>query len=250
MTNDLPSGFWTPARQRDALVIALTVVTGAIDAIGFTRLGGVFTSVMTGNMVLLGVAAGKGGAVLAIHTGVAFSGFIAGSLAGAHLAGHAKKGDAFWPRPILKALCVELLVLGVFAIWWEVVSGNPTGNATYALLGINAVALGIQSAAVLRFGISGLSTTYLTGTLTQLIASLTKRDEPTVGRNVIILLALIGGAALGALVALRVPLAAPAVPLGFLAFVVITAEIVFHRRMDVSPLPPSTSVATDNPAIR
>ena len=248
MIDHLSPSFWTREHQRDALVIALTVVTGALDAIGFTRLGGVFTSVMTGNMVLLGVAAAKGQAALAIHTGVAFFGFIAGSLAGAHLAGHAKEDDAFWPRPILRALSVELLVLGVFCVWWEVVSGNPTGGSTYAMLAINAVALGIQSAAVLRFGISGLSTTYLTGTLTQLIASLTKRDERIVGRNVIILLALIGGAALGAVVAVRVPLAAPAVPIGVLALVVVSAEIIFHRR-GAQSVQSQSSATADDPAI-
>ena len=36
----------------------------------------------------------------------------------------------------------------------------------------------MQSSAVLRFGVAGLSTTYLTGTLTQFIAGLTKRGAP------------------------------------------------------------------------
>jgi uncharacterized membrane protein YoaK (UPF0700 family) len=220
VVHDREGTFWTPERQRDALVVLLTFVTGAVDAIGFTRLGGVFTSVMTGNMVLLGVSAGKGDVSLAIHTGVA----------GARVAGHATKDQDFWPRPILTALVLELGVLGVFAIWWESVAGAPTGAAQYAMLGVNAVALGIQSAAVLRFGISGLSTTYLTGTLTQLVASLTKRQEPVHGRNVVILLALIIGAGLGASVALYVPRLAPAVPIVVLAFVVGCGEIVFHRR--------------------
>jgi uncharacterized membrane protein YoaK (UPF0700 family) len=214
-------------------VVLLTAVTGAVDAIGFTRLGGVFTSVMTGNMVLLGVSAGKSDVSLAIHTGVAFVCFISGSLVGARVAGHATKDQHFWPRPILTALVLELVVLTVFGVWWEMVAGTPTGGSEYAMLGINAVALGIQSAAVLRFGISGLSTTYLTGTLTQLVASFTKRHEPIVGRNVNVLLALIVGAGLGAAVAIKVPRAAPVVPVGILAFVVVCGEIVFHRRTGV-----------------
>ena len=228
--DDRGGTFWTPVRQRDALVVLLTFVTGAVDAIGFTRLGGVFTSVMTGNMVLLGVSAGRGDVSLAIHTGVAFIAFVLGGLAGARVAGHATKDQDFWPRPILTALVLELGVLCVFAIWWESVAGAPRGAAQYSLLGLNAVALGIQSAAVLRFGISGLSTTYLTGTLTQLVASLTKRPEPVHGRNVVVLLALIVGAGLGASVALDVPRLAPAVPIVVLAFVVVCGEIVFHRR--------------------
>ena len=62
------------------------------------------------------------------------------------------------------------------------------------------------------------------------MASLTKRQEPVLGRNVVSLLALIVGAGLGAVVALDVPRLAPAVPIVVLAFVVVCGEIVFHRR--------------------
>ena len=43
----------------------LTFLTGCADAIGFLALGGAFASVMTGNMVLLGLSAGRGDADLA-----------------------------------------------------------------------------------------------------------------------------------------------------------------------------------------
>jgi uncharacterized membrane protein YoaK (UPF0700 family) len=237
MANIRDSAFWTPVRKRDALVILLTLVTGSIDAIGFTRLGGVFTSVMTGNMVLLGVAAGKGDVSLALHTGITFLGFVVGSLVGARVAGHAHEDDEFWPRPIVKALVLELVVLFIFATWWEIASAAPSGAPEYAMLSINAVALGVQSAATLRFGISGLSTTYLTGTLTQLMAGVAKRKEPISGRSALVLLALIGGAGLGAAVAIDAPRFAPVVPVGVLAFVIVFAERVFHRRAKRQQLP-------------
>jgi len=230
MVNLRDSTFWTPERQRDALIILLTLVTGSIDAIGFTRLGGVFTSVMTGNMVLLGVAAGKGDVSLAIHTGIAFLGYVVGSLIGARVAGHAQENDHLWPRSILKALLLELVVLCVFATWWELVSAAPIGSAEYAMLSVNAVALGVQSAAILRFGISGLSTTYLTGTLTQVIAGVAKRKDPVSGRSIFILLALIVGAGFGAVLAVHQPRYAPVLPIAVLAFVVTWGETVFHRR--------------------
>lgn len=237
MANIRDKAFWTPVRKRDALVIFLTVVTGSIDAIGFTRLGGVFTSVMTGNMVLLGVAAGKGDVSLALHTGIAFLGFVAGSLVGARVAGHAHKDDEIWPRPILKALVLELVVLFIFATWWEIASAAPAGWAEYAMLGINAVALGVQSAATLRFGISGLSTTYLTGTLTQLLAGVAKRKEPISGRSALLLVALIGGAGLGAFIAIDAPRFAPLLPIGVLAFIIVCGERVFHRSTKRQQLP-------------
>jgi uncharacterized membrane protein YoaK (UPF0700 family) len=237
MTTLRDPAFWTPVRKRDALVILLTVVTGSIDAIGFTRLGGVFTSVMTGNMVLLGVAAGKGDVSLALHTGIAFLGFVVGSLVGARVAGHAQDGDEIWPRPILRALILELGVLLVFSAWWEIASAAPAGAPEYAMLSVNAVALGVQSAATLRFGISGLSTTYLTGTLTQLLAGVAKRKEPISGRSALVLLALIGGAGIGAAVAIDAPRFAPLVPVGVLAFVIVCSERVFRQRSKAQPLP-------------
>ncbi|HVA52461.1 MAG TPA: YoaK family protein [Acidimicrobiales bacterium] len=237
MANRRDHAFWTREHQRDALVILLTLITGSIDAIGFTRLGGVFTSVMTGNMVLLGVAAGKGDVSLALHTGIAFLGFVVGSLVGARVAGHAHEDDEIWPRPIRKALVLELAVLLIFATWWEIASAAPAGAPEYAMLSINAVALGVQSAATLRFGVSGLSTTYLTGTLTQLLAGVAKRKDPISGRSALILLALTGGAGFGALLAVDAPRFAPLLPTGVLAFVIVGGERTFHRRAKRQQLP-------------
>jgi uncharacterized membrane protein YoaK (UPF0700 family) len=227
--SEAPSAFWSPTRRRDALVIVLTLVTGSTDAIGLLRLGGVFTSVMTGNMVFLGIAAGEHSGSIALHTGVAFAAYAIGSFIGARVAGHAPEHETHvWPRPVVVALAVELAVLVVFAIWWELLHGLPSTHVTYALLGLNAVALGVQSSAVLRFGVHGLSTTYLTGTLTQFVAGFTKRDVQV--RSGLILLALIAGAFLGAVTALHAPLWAPLVPIGALLIVVVGAWASFHRR--------------------
>jgi len=48
----------TLRRRRHSLVVVLTFDTGCADATGFLALGGAFSSVMTGNMVLLGLSAG------------------------------------------------------------------------------------------------------------------------------------------------------------------------------------------------
>ena len=223
-------GFWSEERRRDALVMVLTLVTGSTDAIGLIRLGGVFTSVMTGNMVFLGMAAAERSGSIALHTGVAFVAYVLGSFVGARVAGHAPADETHpWPTSIVRALGVELGVLLVFALWWELVHGVPSSDTTYLLLGLNAMALGIQSAAVLRFGIHGLSTTYLTGTLTQFVAGFTKRGQPLQVRSGLILLMLIVGAGLGALCALDAPLAAPFVPVGALVVVTFGAWTVFPR---------------------
>jgi uncharacterized membrane protein YoaK (UPF0700 family) len=66
------------ASLRDALVVVLGLTTGAVNAVTFLRLGNVFSSVLTGNLVLLGVAAGQRHASLALHGGLALVGFSVG----------------------------------------------------------------------------------------------------------------------------------------------------------------------------
>ncbi len=48
-----------PARRLDALVANSAMTAGAMDAISFLGLGGVFSSVMTADLVLLGLGAGQ-----------------------------------------------------------------------------------------------------------------------------------------------------------------------------------------------
>jgi uncharacterized membrane protein YoaK (UPF0700 family) len=218
------------ARTRDALMIALTLVTGATDAVAFTRLGSVFTSVMTGNMVLLGIDVGRGELSALEHTGLAVLSFIIGTVAGARIAGRPRADDPVWPRPLSRALGVELAIFAAVAIDWWASGSHPTGVMQSAALAASALALGIQSSAVLRLNVSGLSTTYLTGTLTTLVQTLTTtRRLKGGGRSLCLLTALIAGAAIGTLLAIRVPPAAPFVSLLILSTVIVTAEIKIVR---------------------
>jgi uncharacterized membrane protein YoaK (UPF0700 family) len=218
---------------RDFLIVVLTAVSGSVDAIGYVRLGGVFTSVMTGNMVLLGVSIGRHTAALAIRTGIAFVAYGLGSTLGARVAGTAETDQLVWPRQITRAIAVEATLILVGGLIWETTGATPTGTVTYVLLVINALALGTQSSAVLRFGISGLSTTYLTGTLTHVMAALGTRGMRLPRRNVAALCGLIGGAATGAVVAVEVPRLAPAVPLAGLLVVIAVATT--NRRPSTTP---------------
>jgi uncharacterized membrane protein YoaK (UPF0700 family) len=221
---------WSLETKRNVLVVVLTVATGSVDAVGFLRLGGVFTSVMTANMVLLGISAGRHDAALALHAGAAFGGYILGALVGGRISGHAVKGQPVWPRRVSVTLSVEFGALAFFAAWWEASGGHPASAETYALLAVNAFALGIQSAAVLRFGVSGLSTTYLTGTLTQLVVGLSGRARRLSGRSLTILLALVAGGTLGALLSIEAPRLMPVIPLGVLGLVLVGSHLAFSGK--------------------
>jgi uncharacterized membrane protein YoaK (UPF0700 family) len=203
------------------LVVVLTITTGAVDAACFVILGHAFASVITGNLVLLGVSAGPGSATLAAHGGVAVAGYAAGVLAGAPvarerdypaapgLAARAPAADGtVWPRRVTACLGLELIALGGLSAGWWLTGGRPAAGAEYGLLGLAGIAMGLQSAAVRRLG--QISTTYLTSTLTEVVVSLAYRQASEgTGRSVSLLVAIVAGAAAGALSARHLPAVTP-----------------------------------------
>jgi uncharacterized membrane protein YoaK (UPF0700 family) len=134
------------ARRRDALVVVLALTAGALDAVTFLRLGHVFSSVITGNLVLLGAAAVQGQAAPALHAGLALAGYAAGALAGGAIAGTQAPGQPAWPRRVTAALGAELIMLLAFSGEWLAAGAHPAGASALVLLGLGAAAMGIQSA--------------------------------------------------------------------------------------------------------
>src|SRR5579859_1086359 len=143
-----------PDRDRalTVIAIALTFASGAADVTAFTRLGGVFTSVMTGNIVLWGLAIARRSLTLFSHTAVSIGGYITGvavSALIAHLAAKAGTGPArVLAAHIRWVLGAELTLLAGFAVGWEVCGAAPAGWAQFCLLATLAAGMGMQSVAV------------------------------------------------------------------------------------------------------
>lgn len=217
-------------RVRHLLILLLTINAGATDAIGFIALGEAFTSVMTGNLVLLGISVAGGDGTLAAHVLAAVICYVCGCVLGARLVGEAGKDREPWPRVVTLALAVELAIFVVTAAVWWTAGSAPVGIEQLVILGGNALALGIQSSSVLRFGVNGLSTTYMTGMLTKVITSLVNRRKiGAVAESVRILSALIVGGLVGAFVVDRIPVAAPLIQLVLLT-VVLVCSLAARRR--------------------
>jgi uncharacterized membrane protein YoaK (UPF0700 family) len=102
-------------RYRDILLVVLTLTTGALDAVTVVRLGKVFSSVITGNLALLGIAAGQREAALAQDAGLALAGYAAGVMLGALIAGTPEPDQPVWPVRVSYALTVEAGLLAVFS---------------------------------------------------------------------------------------------------------------------------------------
>jgi hypothetical protein len=78
------------------------VTSGAIDITSFTRLGTVFSSVMTGNLVLLGLAVERASGELASHTAPAFAGYILGVALGSLMCREAAMGGDSWREQVFR----------------------------------------------------------------------------------------------------------------------------------------------------
>jgi len=234
------------ARRLTLAAVLLTIGTGGTDVVSLTRLGGVFASVMTGNLVLLGLSAARASAALAGHTAVSIGGYVLGVAIGARLIALAPRrretaqcaaGAEGWPAMVTAALLLELVLLAVFAAGWELTRPRPAGASQYLLLVTATVAMGMQSAAVRGFGRGEYATTYLTGTLTSMIAGLvTPGTRRWPGwRQPGALLALAAGALINGILVAHAPAAVPAVIIAPLCFVLALHAATRGRNRALTP---------------
>lgn len=174
MTGGRRSEGWleTPDGTR-LLGAGLCFVSGGLDAISFLALGGVFASVMTGNLVFLGVSTAAGHGTAITSTVVALTGYVVGVAVGARLA-RLRPDGRVWSTGVSLTLLAEILVLTTACAVW-VLHGQRVGATGQALLlGCVVFAMGMQGAAVRTLGVS-VSTTYMTGALTTLIEGVSLR---------------------------------------------------------------------------
>src|SRR5713226_418709 len=161
----LPQHDMSDSSVRNVLLVALTFVAGAVDATSYLGLGRVFTANMTGNMILLGLGAGRIQGLDVLRSGTAFLGFAVGVAIGAHILGRTASPE-IWHRRVTVALGIETVLLGAFAVGWLWMSAEPQRPWLEALIAFSAGAMGIQSAAAPRLAVASVSTTFVTGTLT------------------------------------------------------------------------------------
>jgi uncharacterized membrane protein YoaK (UPF0700 family) len=196
-------------RAREALLVGLAAGSGATDAFSFVALGHVFTSVITGNLVLVGVSIGALSFRDVLDIAVAVLCYLAAAAGTARFLLDRVPAETVWTAALTRMLLAEAGVQAAVSVLWLAAPIRPL------LIGLCAVAMGAQSATVRAVPGTGLSTTYLTGTLTALVASFVTGRRDAVGRaaGVGVLVALLAGAvAEGAL--LRVlPSVGPVLPL-------------------------------------
>jgi uncharacterized membrane protein YoaK (UPF0700 family) len=154
--------------DRGTALALLSFTAGSMDAIAFLTLGDVFTSAMSGNTILLGLAVGQGRMSAASHSLAAFVGYVAG-VAVATLPLRTPTRGVEW------TLILEVLLLVAFAGLWTACGGPVSPPAAYALIVLSAIAMGLQGAVGRAIRIPGIPTVVITSTLTAIVAGLSER---------------------------------------------------------------------------
>ncbi|MDB5585879.1 MAG: hypothetical protein JWP26_849 [Devosia sp.] len=181
----------TPAPKL-SLGLLLTAAAGFIDAIGFIKLGGFYTSFMSGNTTQLGDALVNGVWSVALLTASLVLLFFLGSFAGSALA----LTSRHW-GPVLTLALVLLALVTALSL---TLAGYPASQAMLAL----AIAAGAQNAVLLSEGSVRLGATFVTGTLFvagQDLARALRHEAPPWrwAQHLLVWASLLAGAAFGAL---------------------------------------------------
>jgi uncharacterized membrane protein YoaK (UPF0700 family) len=172
---------------------------------------------------------------LASHTAVSIAGYIVG-VAGGTWIGYGFKAAKpvddearanVLPSHVNWALFAELILLAGLTVGWEVTGARPAGWAQFCLLAVAAAAMGVQASAVNEMGLTNVSTTFLTGTLTGLVSSLVSpgQDTPHGLRRFGVLIGLAAGAGLCGLLVATAADVVPALPLAALVTTLVLASV-------------------------
>ena len=183
--------------------LSLAACSGVLDLVAFAGLGGAFASIVTGNLVVVGLGIGEADNHVFATPAVA----VAGYSAGVAWAQATRRWQ--WPAHLM----VEIALVGALAGGWAATDSRPDRTTSLLLLATAGVAMGTQSVVAHRMH---ESTTYLTGTLTgalhDLVAGQGGRRTAALGQ----LAALTAGAAVAAVLFQTARWSVPLLAIGLL----------------------------------
>jgi uncharacterized membrane protein YoaK (UPF0700 family) len=212
------------------LLVALTVVTGLVDAFSYLVLGHVFVANQTGNVVFLAFALAGVGGFSATASVAAIGSFAVGAL----LAGRLGRFLAARRELLLGVTAGIQVVIVAETVTMTALSPSPMpAGLRYALIVSLALTMGAQNATARKLAVPDLTTTVLTLTITGIAA-----DSPIAGatgarvaRRLISVAAMLVGALVGALLVLHVHIVYPLV----IALVILAAVAVIAVARARSP---------------
>jgi uncharacterized membrane protein YoaK (UPF0700 family) len=185
-------------------LLLATVVAGVADAVSFLGLGRVFVALMTGNVIFVGFGIASAPGISVTRSLVALAAFLLGSAAGAALARRMGARRRSW---LPTAFGVEAACLA-FALGLDL--GGLSGVQHLGLIVPMALGMGLQTATASELALPNLATTVVQRALTVFGANLrlSHLEWTELGRPALAVGAMLAGATFGALLVLRVDLAA------------------------------------------
>ena len=214
-----------------AILLAMTAVSGIIDAVSFLALGHVFTANMTGNVVFLGFAVGGVTNLSISRSLLALSFFMSGALLGGWMTRAMNPQD---PRstPVYALVIETILLLAASAVSIGLRAPYEDHMLKIALvIALTAVGMGLRTAVVRKLGVPDLTTTVLTLTIAGFAAdsSLAGGKNPRWGRRAAAGLAMLTGAIAGASM-LAYSVALPLFVCGLMSAICALARLHLSRR--------------------
>jgi uncharacterized membrane protein YoaK (UPF0700 family) len=189
-----------------ALLLALTLLAGVLDALSILRLGGVFVATMTGNLVFLGLAAAGAKGFAVGTSALALGGFLAGVPVGAHACRAARSHRG---RALRNVMAVKLSLAGAVTVIAIVTGARFATGIRDLVIVLLAMSMGVQLACIRYLKVPDLLTVVMTMTI---IGALTDRasgwTDPKFLRRGLALVAFAIGAVGGGLLVLNVGVAA------------------------------------------
>ena len=147
-------------------LLALTFVTGILDAVSFLALGQVFAAMQTGNVIFLGLGIGDAPGAPLLAPLIALAAFLAGGLGAALLARPVSPGVA----GLRFALTAEVGLLAAAALLAALVEVEPKQASAYVLIALLSLAMGLRNTIARQLGDPNLATTVLNLTLTAFVS--------------------------------------------------------------------------------
>ncbi|PKK14569.1 YoaK family protein [Thermomonospora sp. CIF 1] len=200
------------------LLVALTFITGMIDAVSFLELGRVFVAAMTGNVLILGLGLAGYGEML--PPGLALISFAAGAACGGRLL--RARFEQRRHRLLPAGTAVQTVLIAMAAVLSSR-HGFSESWVRWPNIALLAFALGWEYAIVRVLKVPHLNTTVVTTTLTSLVAE--PAAPPAQRHRLLSIAALLSGALTAG--ALR-PVLSPAGLLWLAVLILLGCTVVGH----------------------
>ncbi|MFE7095253.1 YoaK family protein [Streptomyces erythrochromogenes] len=158
------AGSQLPPRM-PALMVALTAVTGVIEAVSLLALGPAFTAMQTGNVLFLAFGVAQAPDLPTLPAGISLAAFVLGVFCGSHLESVTEARGRRW---FVMGLIVEagLILIAAAAAWGLVPQyGSPTPRHL-AVMAVLALAMGLRNTTIMRANVPGVPTTLVTRSMT------------------------------------------------------------------------------------